>query len=89
MAVFTCTAVADTFTWQANGLQIDEVEGEIFITNIELDLTLNIRESTLELTVSSTDNATNITCTAISISPLAINKSDPVLLLVQGTYMYY
>ena len=91
VAVFTCTAVADTFNWQANGLQIDEVEGEIFITNtcIELDLTLNIRESTLELTVSSTDNATNITCTAISISPLAINKSVPVLLLVQGTYMYY
>ena len=86
VVVFTCTAVANSFTWQANGGQIDEDNDEtIVITTTLLNSTLNLRMSTLELTVSSTNDATNITCTAISELPsLTSDESAPVLLLVQG-----
>ena len=89
MAVFTCTAVCNSIIWHGNGQQIDEDDdGEIVITTPLLNSTQNIRMSTLELPVSSTDDATNITCTAISDSPLTLIESAPVLLLVQGTSMY-
>ena len=82
MAEFTCTAVASAIIWRANGQQIDE--GDVVkITTVLVNGTLSIRKSTLELTVSSTDDATNITCTAITESSTS-PESDPVLLLVQG-----
>ena len=77
---FTCTAVANGFTWEANQKQLDNGEG-IFITSV---LVQNILISTLRMAVSSTDNATNITCTAISLEPFTKDQSNPVLLLVQG-----
>ena len=55
-----------------------------------------IRMSTLLLTanaLSIVDNATNITCNVIIISPLSWDESEPALLLVQGIsnkhYHYY
>ena len=84
MAEFTCTAVANSFTWALypNGQQIDEGEG-VDIKTVKVNGSLNIRMSTLRLTVISTDNTTNIICTAYTLSPSSID-SDPVLLQVQG-----
>ena len=84
VAVFTCTAVGDIFGWQANGIDIDTEIGTV-LTPVLVDEMEGIRRSTVRVPVSSTDNLANITCTAISLSPLSIDKSDPVLLLVQGT----
>ena len=83
MAVFTCTAVGNSLFWRANGIEIDEEMGTT-LTIVLVDGTEGVRRSTLRMSVSSTDNAANITCTAISVSPLSSDESDPVLLLVQG-----
>ena len=40
--------------------------------------------STLTVTMTSVENATNITCTAFRHDPLSIDRSYPALLLVQG-----
>ena len=80
---FTCTAVANSFTWQANGQQLDNGRG-VFIMPVAVNEAQNIRMSTLRLTVSSIDDATNITCTAISLSPFSKVVSNPAPLIVQG-----
>ena len=87
-AVFNCTAVGNSFIWRANGIEIDEGMGTILM-QVLVDGTEGIRRSTLRVSVSSTDNAANITCVAISSSPLSIDKSDPVLLLVQGILLFF
>ena len=82
--MFNCTGVGNSLFWRANGIEIDEEMG-ITLTTVLIDVTEGIRRSTLRMTVSSTDNAANITCTALSVSPLSSDESDPTLLLVQGT----
>ena len=81
MAEFNCTAVANSFTWQANGQQIDNGE-EAVITPVLVNETKNIRMSTL--TLMSVSNSTNVTCTAIRVTNFSRADSDPALLLVQG-----
>ena len=49
-----------------------------------VNVTQGIFMSSLLVAVSSTDNATNITCTVFS--SLMINESEPAILLVQGTH---
>ena len=49
-----------------------------------VDESQSIRMSTLRVPVSSVDDATNITCTAIKNSPLSSDESAPALLQVQG-----
>ena len=85
MAEFTCTAVANSFTWALypNGQQINEEEG-VDITTTTVNGALNIRMSTLRVAVTSIDDAANIICTAFTLSPLSGIDSDPVLLQVQG-----
>ena len=89
VAEFNCTAVANTFIWQTNGQQIDE-GNVVKITNALVNGAQNIRISTLKLTVTSTNDTTNITCTAtlairqMKSVTLTIADSDPVLMLVQG-----
>ena len=84
MAEFICTAVGNTITWRANGQQIDEGE-KVDITTVIVNNALNIRMSTLRLTVSATDNAVNITCFAVSFSPgFTLIESNPAILLIQG-----
>ena len=85
VADFTCNGVANGLTWEANKKQLDNSEG-VFIQTV---LVQNILISTLRIPVSSTDNATNITCTAISLHPLAKDQSDPVLMMVQGKIYIY
>ena len=63
--VLICTDV-DSFTWQANGRQIDDGEG-VDIKTETVKEAQNICMSTLKLTVTSTDNATNITCYVVSL----------------------
>ena len=86
MAEFNCTAVANSFAWFANGQQIDNGDEGVSIATVAVDGTQNIRISTLILTVSSTDNATNITCHVVLLTPISISSvdSNPALLLVQG-----
>ena len=80
VAEFTCTAVANSFAWEANGQQRDNEKG-IVITSV---LVNEVHISTFRMTVSSTDNATNITCIAFRLTPLSSDVSNPALLLVQG-----
>ena len=87
VAEFSCTGVANSFVWEINGEQVDD-NGETFVVmTVRLNETqLNVRKSTLIMTMSSTDTAANITCTAISwlSNPITTAESDPALLLVQG-----
>ena len=83
VAEFTCTAVANSFTWHANGQQLSDRDG-VSRTTVAVEEARDIRKSTLKMAVTATDNATNITCTAILLSPLSSDESKPVLLLVQG-----
>ena len=85
MAEFTCTAVANSITWRANGQQIDNGNAGINVVTVIVNEAQNIHMSTLRLTVSSTDNATNITCFVVSFSPgFTSNESQLILLMVQG-----
>ena len=68
-------------------MQLDSREGIIIFT-VPVNKAMNIRTSIIRMTVSSTDNATNITCTAISQFPPSSDISDPALLLVQGSYLH-
>ena len=87
MAEFTCTAVANSIFWRANGQQLDNGDEGVIVETVLVNGTLSIRMTTLRLTVSSTDNATNITCFAASFSPsITTVESQPVLLMVQGRF---
>ena len=88
VAEFTCTAVASTFIWEANKVGITEEEGTAIMT-IALNEAQSIRMSTLRIKVTTTDNAVNITCIAVSLSPFTSEESIPVLLLVQGEFAAY
>ena len=83
VAEFNCTGVANTFFWKANTLFLSNNGNEIFISPI-IALDHDIRMSTLKVKVSSVDNATNITCSAITLTTFIIDESEPALLLVQG-----
>ena len=85
VAGFNCTAIANVIIWKANGITLQDTNQiEIFETANALQ---GIYMSVLTMSVSSVDNATNITCIAATIknSMTAVNESKPVLLLVQGT----
>ena len=84
-AKFNCTGIGNTFFWKANGTQLSNGK-KYFITIVPLlvDEVQGLRMSMLRVKVASTDNATNITCTAIKLDPFSIsNESEPALLLVQ------
>ena len=87
VAEFNCTAIANSFVWKANGVKINEGIGMI-TQPILLNETLNIFKSTLRIMASSTDNAAEIICIAVKVTPLSSDESGPALLLVQGTYLY-
>ena len=87
VAEFNCTGVASGFVWESNGMEVINDGIRTLISHaISVDAANGIRMSTLRMKVSSTDNATNITCTALKSSPLSSNRSAPALLLVQGNY---
>ena len=90
VAEFNCTALhASTFFWLANNQTILNSNGieisPVILVGAESE---GIRMSILRVAVSSIDNATNITCSAVTLSPFTKNESDPALLLVQGIIMH-
>ena len=87
VAVFNCTYVP-LLIWLADGVdQIVNGSNGYKFSTMPYGLP-NIRTTTLEVTASMDKNNTNITCTAISRSPLSKSDSEPALLLIQGMHMY-
>ena len=85
VAEFNCTGIAETIAWKANGEEIvNNGETIVIPTAIVVNQTQGILMSTVLLTASIVDNVTNITCIALSTSPLSSDESEPALLLVQG-----
>lgn len=82
--MFNCTGIANNFNWRANGQQLDNGAGVTITPEVLVNETFQIRISTLRVTVTSVENATNITCTAFRQTPLSIKISYPAMLLVQG-----
>ena len=84
VAEFNCTAIANVIIWKANGKTLQDTN------QIEIFDTVNASQgksmSSLTISVSSVDNATNITCTAATVNNPTVNESKPVVLLVQGNY---
>ena len=81
MAEFNCSiGIANTaaiFIWKGNNKNLHVSDG--------ISIEKNGITSTLRIKVSSTDNATNITCIAVIVTPmLSSDESEPALLLVQG-----
>ena len=83
IAEFNCTAIASTFIWKANGITLKNTIQTQISSPTAVNSTQGILMSSLLVTVSSADNATNITCTAFSKLPV-LNESEPAILLVQG-----
>ena len=83
MAEFNCTGVASSFIWKANGTVLTSNELEIFVSQL-IAVEQDFRISTLKIKVSSVENATKITCSAVSLDPFTTDESEPALLLVQG-----
>ena len=83
IAEFNCTAIASTFIWKANGITLKNTIQAQISSPTAVNSTQGILMSSLLVTVSSADNATNITCTAFSKLPV-LNESEPAILLVQG-----
>ena len=82
-AEFTCVIVGSGCAWKRNGAIIDEVKAIIDIGFMSLPNT-TYKQCILRIVVNSTDNATNITCTAIARKPVdTMVTSSPALLLVQ------
>ena len=82
VAMFNCTYVGDEVHWSANGQKIfdghDGYEVTVFPQTPPLVM------STLTVNTSLNKNNTIITCTVLSLD-LSTSKSDPALLLLQGT----
>ena len=85
VAEFNCTGIADDFIWKINGVDVVSNGDSLIQTpTTTLNEAQGIRMSTLRVTDLSTDNATNVTCTAVVESPLSSDKSVPALLMIQG-----
>ena len=82
VAEFNCTGVASGFVWEADGVELKDDGMDTLISQV-ISVGASTM-STLRMKVTSTDNATNITCTALKLTPLSSDKSAPALLLVQG-----
>ena len=85
VAELNCTAIANAIIWKANGITLQDTNQiQIFET---INASQGIYMSTLTISVSSVDDATNITCIATTVKNsmiTAVNESKPVELLVQG-----
>ena len=86
VAEFNCTGTADAFIWEFNGEPVGNDIGIVIMPTITVDEAENIYKTVLQVTASTVDVAKNITCTAVSLSPVSTVESQPALLLVQGNY---
>ena len=86
VAVFNCTFATGVYVWKAGDNQISSEGNRIFFGLTMPYGPANVSVSTLEVTASLDKNNTNITCTTFSSSPnLTFSRSEPALLLIQGT----
>ena len=96
-AMFNCTAIATSFTWEIDGVLIDD--GDLrdkgfddSAPELTLNLTQNLRGTSLRVLGSPDSNNVSITCVAIiPITPITsdANTSEPALMLVQGKSVGY
>ena len=94
-AMFNCTAIASLITWEIDGALIDsDIRGKGFddsAPELTLNLTQNLRSTSLRVLGSPDSNNVSITCLAIiPLTPFTnyVKTSEPALMLVQGTYMH-
>ena len=94
-AVFNCTAIATSFTWEIDGVLIDnDLRGKGFDDSahkLTLNLTQNLRSTSLRVLGSPDNNNVSIRCVAIIPLTSSTNDADtsePALMLVQGKYMH-
>ena len=90
-AMFNCTAIASLITWEIDGVLIDsDIRGKGFddsAPELTLNLTQNLRSTSLRVLGSPDSNNVSITCLAIiPITPFTndVNTSEPALMLVRG-----
>lgn len=86
VAVFNCTAIADSVNWLINDTPLDDRPG-FYKTTVTLNQTNNLHKSTLSAVASAVNNKTNIKCVVIRKSPFTALISEPALLLIQGSYL--
>ena len=90
-AEFNCTAIATFINWEVNGGPIDsDLESRGFETQFTIDLNVSqdLRMESLRVLGSPENDNTTITCVVVLVLPslmVVADKSDPAVLLVQGT----
>ena len=90
VAVLNCTGIATVIDWLVNGQPIDDTlrrKGfDDFTPLVTLNKAQDLRLNTLNVTGSSDNNGTNVSCVATLISSTIrpIARSEPALILVQG-----
>ena len=94
-ATFNCTAIASIITWEIDGVIIDgDIRDKGFddsAPELTLNLTQNLRSTSLRVLGSPDSNNVSITCVAIIPLTSFTNEADtsePALMLVQGKYMH-
>ena len=95
-AIFDCTAIASLITWEIDGVLIDS-DGDLrdkgfddSAPTLPLNLTQDLRGTSLRVLGSPDSNNVSITCVAvIPITPFTndVDTSEPALMLVQGNSM--
>ena len=90
-AMFYCTAIASFITWEIDGVLINsDLRGKGFddsAPTLTLNLTQDLRGTSLRVLGSPDSNNVSITCVAIIPITLLkndVNTSEPALMLVQG-----
>ena len=97
-AMFNCTAIASHITWEIDGVLIDS-DGDLrdkgfddSTPTLPLNLTQDLRGTSLRVLGSPDSNNVSITCVAIiPITPFTndVGTSEPALMLVQGESIGY
>ena len=87
VAVFNCTAVADSVDWLINGTPLNFVNSlDYHKRTVTLNQAKNLYKSTLTTIASPLNNKTNISCYVVTLSPFTSLISEPALFLIQGSY---
>ena len=94
--MFNCTAIASFITWEIDGVLIDaDLRGTGFddsAPELTLNLTQQLRGTSLSVLGSPISNNVSITCVAVTQITLTtndVNTSEPALMLVQGKSVGY
>ena len=93
---FNCTAIASLITWEIDGVLIDsDLRGKGFDDSasiLTLNLTKELRSTSLRVLGSPDSNNVSITCLAIipiTVTTNDVNTSESAMALVQGMSAVY